>query len=513
MNEPKIILCELFQPVDILVHGKCLLENPFFVEVKGVFKGPGSKVLVVPGFFEGDLWVVRFSPVVLGTWTYELSSAHIHIKEAVGEIICVENTNPLIHGSVKVNPHYPHHFCFEDGTPYFMMGYEANWLWALGLHDPEVNKVRELAFILKSYGYNLVLMNVYAHDHPVRNKGKTYDKDYGPPDLYAWEGTNEHPDHSRLNIEFFRNMDRVIRCLMEQGIVVHLYFKVYNKEVHWPKKYSAEDSLYFSYVTARYQAFPNIIWDFSKECRKEPDKEYVASRLKMIKALDGYGRLVTVHDDEFFYSIPGYNCFLDFYTAQQHFDYYTTVLLEKAKHKWPVFNAEYGYEHRTEENEECTAGEHSGEEIVHRACQIVMAGGYPGYYYKDTAFDVIDYSFHPRGYSCFRNLYNFFTSIEWWKLEPHPEFFISGRPYRCLAIPGKEYLFYCDPGVTAVVRVETGERSFHACWVDILKGKRYDAIKLGNEAPLSWLQEEVQSTCRFKSPSKEYPLILYIESL
>src|SRR5215831_13457768 len=44
--------------------------NPFDVEVKGEFEGPGGVRLTVPGFYDGKgVWKIRFSPTVTGRWT------------------------------------------------------------------------------------------------------------------------------------------------------------------------------------------------------------------------------------------------------------------------------------------------------------------------------------------------------------------------------------------------------------------------------------------------------------
>lgn len=179
---------------------------------------------------------------------------------------------------------------------------------------------------------------------------------------------------------------------------------------------------------------------FSKETYYEPDKRYIENRLNLIKSNDGYHRLVTVHDDRIFYSDEKYSQNLDFLTAQQHHDFHTHVLLERTKRKWPVLNSEFGYECGPGGTATHNGPAHSPEELIHRAYEIVMAGGYIVYYYNFTAWDIIDYSHTPKGYEYFKILYDFFTSVEWWKLEPHPEF--CSQKVRCLAHPGKEYIFY-----------------------------------------------------------------------
>jgi hypothetical protein len=176
----------LYQPVDIVIKGTCVIDNPFVAEVRGVFTGPGGSYSI-PGFYDGDgAWKVRFSPTSLGAWTYTLVSPHIKFIETEGQVACIANKNPNIHGGVVVDPADPYHFKYEDGTPYFMFAYEADWFWALGLGDTKLTKARELLVIIKSYGFNQIIVQAYAHDAEwCKHKNGSKDHDYGPPSVYA----------------------------------------------------------------------------------------------------------------------------------------------------------------------------------------------------------------------------------------------------------------------------------------------------------------------------------------
>ena len=50
-------------------------ENPFDVSLSASITGPEGKELEVPGFYDGDgVWKLRFSPSLLGVWTWSTSS-------------------------------------------------------------------------------------------------------------------------------------------------------------------------------------------------------------------------------------------------------------------------------------------------------------------------------------------------------------------------------------------------------------------------------------------------------
>ena len=113
--------------------------------------------------------------------------------------------------------------------------------------------------------------------------------------MYAWEGSNEQPDHSRFNLAYWQHYDRIIETLNRRGMIAHILIKVYNKMVNWPS--ITEEDLFFRWLMARYAAFPNVHWDFSKEANNEKDLNYKRDRIAFLRQNDPYHRPITVHDD------------------------------------------------------------------------------------------------------------------------------------------------------------------------------------------------------------------------
>lgn len=501
----KTLYAAQYDILDIEMTGRQTCANPFYADLYGVFTGPGGMSLKIPGFYDGDnVWKVRFSPPLPGEWTARLESKGIEIADADYRILCEPNTDPDVHGALKVDPDDPHHFVYEDGTDCFLMAYECDWLWALGLGDPEIRKIRELVEIIKRYGFNQVIVNTYAYDTPWA-PGKSCPEDYGPPSECLWEGTNDNPDHSRMNIYFFKNFDRMMDCLLKAGISVHLFLKVYNKQVKWPERYSAEEDLYFRYITARYQAFSNVIWDFSKEAYHESDKSYIADRIRLVKGLDAYGRLFTLHDDKLFYSKPEYADLLDFVTLQQHSDLYAYGLLEWSRHKCPVFNSEFQYEVGPGGKDSyLTWTGHTAEETIHKTYNVVMSGCYPAYYYDYTAWDIIDYSYTPKGYEYLKILYDFFTSIPWKRFRPDTVFPCnSGIP--CMSDGEGSYIVYT--GKQALVNLKVTDSKLRVEWINTRTGERIS----GDES--MGRPYTTEGISMFKNPFGDIDSILYITRL
>jgi len=485
----KTITTPLYQPTDIIVTGHCALDNPFFAELHGIFSGPGGRYSI-PGFYDGNnTWKVRFSPTAPGTWTYTIASPHITPDTTHGQVECVPNPNPNVHGGLKVDPEHPYHFRYEDGTPYFMFAYEADWLWALGLGDPAVTKVHALLDQIKDFGFNQIIMQVYAHEAEwCHHKDGSKANDYGPPAMYAWEGSNEQPNHERMNTAFFQNYDRVMQALLDKGFTAHVFLKVYNKHVNWPPAYSAAEDLYFKYVTARYQAFPNIIWDYSKESYYELDKDYLASRIALVKVNDAYRRLTTVHDDRRFYGQPQNAGLLDFVTLQQHNEFYASALIERQNRRWPVFNSEFGYESGPGGLDDYFAwSNNTVEDFINRAWQVAMAGAYIGYYYNYTAWNIIDYSHIPPGYRLFKILHDFFTSIEWWRFEPRRDY-VRNDGTLCLARGNEEYVLYTRAAGSADLPDDLMPGDFTATWLNTFTGDRRPAV--GERSTFSHFSQE-----------------------
>ena len=69
---------------------------------------------------------------------------------------------------------------------------------------------------------------------------------------------------------------------------------------------------------ARYAAFPNVHWDFSKEANNEKDLDYKRDRVAFLRQNDPYHRPITVHDDHQTYDAGAYDGLLDYRSDQQN---------------------------------------------------------------------------------------------------------------------------------------------------------------------------------------------------
>ena len=467
-----------WQPHDFCFHTSTEHEDPFVLPFSATVRGPNGIQLHTLGFYKGRrTWKVRLSPNVEGEWSLVTHSDDPQLDGETVQFTCVPNKDPNVHGSLLVDRDHPHHFVFEDGTRLFLMGYECDWLWALDMDNPDLPTLNAFLDNLAAHQFNYIITNAYAHDCPW-NKGRKSSDDYGPPRMYPWEGDNEHPVHSRFNLAYWRHYDSVIEALYRRGIIAHIMIKVYNKMVNWPDKGSNEEDLYFLWLIARYAAYPNVVWDLTKEGWREPDLEYKLSRLRLIRRHDPYRRLVTSHDDDAAYDSGAHDELLDFRSDQQHSDWHQTILRQRNQHKWPVVNVEFGYEHGPKGLEDRTYEVvQPPEEVCRRAWEIYMAGGYVTYYYTYTAWDVIRPQDTPRGYTYFRLLKDFFKDTKYWLMRPADELVSEGY---CLVDPGREYVVFLNRPSRFTLRIEGALGPLKSEWYHPYTGERIDGVELTN---------------------------------
>jgi hypothetical protein len=286
---------EQFKPHDFTFHADPA-GNPFDVDLVGQFTGPANLALTIPAFYDGDgTYRIRFSAPVPGQWTMRTSSSLTALNGKSASIQALPNRNPRVHGVLEIDREHPYHFQYRDGSRFFLMGYEADWLWGADMLDPERKLMHRLIDQIDARGFNYVLVNLYAHDTRWC-PGKVNEWDFGPAPVYVFGGTNEKPDHTVLNPRFFRIYDGMMDALRQKGIVAHIMLKVYNKAVNWPAKGSADEARFFRYVTARYQAYPNIVWDFAKESYNEKNETLQKNLLDLVRSIDAYKHLTVAHD-------------------------------------------------------------------------------------------------------------------------------------------------------------------------------------------------------------------------
>ncbi len=426
-SQGKVYKCCKWDVVDISFHEKAKIEKPFDIVFGLTAVMPDGSTKDIPGFYNGgNEYLLRINPDEIGSWDFLTYSDLKDLSGLKFSMAVKENPDTDQHGPIVISAKNPGKFEYADGKPYFLQAYELDWLFALDADNPDgIPKTRMLLDTIAGYNFNQIIMNVYAYDvdwkkDPLLNK----EYDYGSPDIYPFGGTNSKPDFSTLNTVFFQKLDRVIEYLNSKNIISHLMIYVWNKEVNWPPMYSPADNRYFEYVIKRYEGYPNIIWDISKEALSygRCDMNYVTDRIQRARKFDAYKRLLTVHDYRYCEKYPGK---VDFISIQYWgTDLYEKMLSIKELHGGePVFNIEHGgYEKGIYEV-------FNGDYTDPAACLwrnylCAFGGSYSTYYWQNTAWYLVipepmqlPEKQRPH-FNYYKNFIRFFTGHHFENLQP-----------------------------------------------------------------------------------------------
>jgi hypothetical protein len=120
-----------WDPVDFEFRAGRVVNEPFRVNFSARVTGPKGASYLVPGFYDGgDRWKIRVSANLEGNWFLKTESSLPELNGMSTNFTALPATNGRVHGALKVDRDHPHHFMFEDGTRFFLQGYECDWLWA-----------------------------------------------------------------------------------------------------------------------------------------------------------------------------------------------------------------------------------------------------------------------------------------------------------------------------------------------------------------------------------------------
>ncbi len=149
-----------WQPQDFEFKSTAAFENPFKVDFNAVVTGPNGRSFTTLGFYDGrGVWKLRITADTEGKWTFTTQSSEPTLNGRNGSFECVRNPNTRIHGGLRVDVDNPHHFVYEDGTRYFLMGYECDWLWALDMDDEKLTRVNRFLDMLADSRFNHIIIN------------------------------------------------------------------------------------------------------------------------------------------------------------------------------------------------------------------------------------------------------------------------------------------------------------------------------------------------------------------
>ncbi|MGY6647490.1 hypothetical protein [Wenyingzhuangia sp. IMCC45574] len=432
----KTITTQQWEVNDFVYIAKNAIEKPFSKSIYAVVQSEQGEQKIPLFYNGGKEWVLRYSSAEIGKKTFKIQGDIKGVSGKKGKIDVIANTKVNRHGGIVSNPKDKRHFYYQDGSPYFNLAFECDWLFALDYNQKQLPKTTHLLDLIEKNGFNQVVMNVYAHgldfdwvrderlqQNPQHNYGSR-------EDIFPFLGSNSKPDYSSLNVDFFKHFDRVISEMHNRELVSHLMIYVWNKRVAWPKAGTEADNMYYDNVIKRYQAFPNIIWDVSKEAANKIAREqniniveHLEERIKRTRKLDSYNRLVSVHDYGF---CRKHKDEVDFISIQNwRFQIHDDMSKAyKAFPDKPVFNIEHGGYEESPYN--VFPGGYSNAEACLRRNYLCLFGGtYTTYYWQATAWTAVihnpfeqDESFKKPHFEYFKYMSDFFKTYQFQNFQP-----------------------------------------------------------------------------------------------
>ncbi len=380
----------------------------YYSEFLGVFTCENHSISV-PAYCKGqENFGIHFSPDRIGEWSYSIIDQVTKKVVQSDKLICIPcDENALVPLSIKQTDIRP--IFWEGNKPHFIKAYECNWLFALWMSDR--SGAKRLLRKICDNDFNTICINIYAHSCDW-TKPETKDR-LVPPPIYCFGESNENPNFDVMNEEFFSQLDELFLYLQEIKLYTYTYYFVYNKNVSYPPRDSKQEQMYIKYICARYQAYPNVVWDYAKELYFNSNKQNAINGMKLIRATDGYKRLLTFHDDKQLMHNKEARDLTDFHTIQQHsgfYEYTSELVFNDGR---PVFHSEFGYEPGEDLDDITYTEAQNVREFLMRAWDVALALAGICYYYTFTGWDVIRPDDVPPGYAMFKILHNFMDSFDW----------------------------------------------------------------------------------------------------
>ena len=470
--------------------------NPFTdVAVSATFVDADGNSLPVEGFCDsqdGTRFQVRYMPHRPGVvqWTAEFRQNGFS-RTAHGSFTAVEKG---LRGPVRADAAHPWHFVHEgSGQHYF---YSSTTAYALaGWRDEAIIREsldRMARFHVTQARVALIPPRVasgaqWMEPAVTTNGWFSFCVNVWPaarPDDVGDPGFNPQ----RFNVEYWQKYERLLEHARKLGIQISVIFYVDGRlpGVDPFRSYAMGgdlEKLYYRYAAARLAAYSNVFWDLTNEHHLFRTEAWVEEMGAYLRAHDPYAHMISVHGSgEYPFRKSAWSDFAMYQSWDEH-GAYDFMLRNRAKSEAagrpiPQVNEEYGYEDHYPYpwGEARLYPARSADTRRRLAWQMTMAGGYqttgeranvPGYGGWVTGRgndEMVLLKLH-------QHLYDFWTSLEWWKLNPLTGAGPANVP--CLGLAGETYVYYLEHGGSIQVQLPAG--NYAARWYDPRTGSYDDA--------------------------------------
>jgi len=472
-----------------LKEGKPAFLFAVFTGTAGECSG---KIMQVPGFWDGgNNWKIRFAPPLSGTWKYQIGSGDKKMDGKKGKLAVFgwteaeKNANPARRGFVTVNQtgvRKGRFFQYADGTPFLWIG-DTWWDWTN--RNIRFESVKKLVDTRAEQGYNIGQL-FFA--------GNGWGKESS-----LLDSSFQHPDIVQI-----QKVEQMIAYANSKGMTIWIH-PWWSRENIDATIGSENMRRWWKYVIHRLHAY-NVIWVLAGEYNMNNyggfPVDFWSSLGELVKSEDPYERIVGVHPTPPMWDggaeAPQWSTaeaihdqpWLDYNQSQCGHARWCNEFIPEIIHRAysmqpakPVVVTEPWYEF--------IEGNPTAMDIRFAAWSAIMSGA-AGHTYggghtwrahlperptevgawpMDTSFSS-NTLLYPGAISV-GFMGNFLRTLEWWKMEPHPELVGENPSQYCLADPGREYLFFLRYGGSVKLDLTGYPESveFTSTWTDLENSK------------------------------------------
>jgi len=435
--------------------------NPFLVEVDVNFSGPGGQAFTIPGFYDGDgagsldgnIWKVRFSANVTGTWSFISTSADPALEGYTGtfEVVATSGCQPAEPGGLhdftcdgRLEYVGEHYLKFADGS-YWLKG---------GVNDPEdflaANQSGGLANdqaavdYLSSNGVNemyIMLQNVGGDHHNV----------------WPWVGSTEtqaKANHERFDVARLAAWETLFNHIQQQGLVLQLVFE---DDSGWT---AFNRSLFYREMIARFGHHNGLIWNLCEEFNENYSSSAIKGFAQTFSDLDGYGHpLTTLSRTNYWLNLLGDDRFdiTSFHSASfpaQPENTEATTWFQLVEDSGRTIPASW------DESTRGLSGSDRGQ-FRHIIWAAYMGGANLAIVTQHNP-NLPDYGL---SFEDLRRARAFVEGLPFPEMQPYNNLVINGQAY-VFAKPGEVYTAYLPDGGEIRLDLTTSSEQFDAVWFD-----------------------------------------------
>ena len=154
-----------YEIADIVLEGGTY-SNPYTqVDLAVEFTTPGGSTFALNGFWDGDsTWIIRFTPTIVGDWSYTTTSNDTKLNGLTGTITC---TSSSYHGFLQKSGLF---FQYENGSHCFRMG-DTCWRMFRSKNAAFETHFKPLVNARANQGFNYICGSIYHLGDPNINEG------------------------------------------------------------------------------------------------------------------------------------------------------------------------------------------------------------------------------------------------------------------------------------------------------------------------------------------------------